>query len=155
MRLIRRLLVAVLVLSFSSACGEEATVDDPAAYTQMFVQRAVDMYTAVGRNATVAYYNDPASMKESWYVFIIDRDGVIVAHAARPERRGLTLGDLVDVRGYEYGGQFAAVPEGEGRWVSYRRVNPTTNQQEKKHSWVRRVDGLLIGSGWYESPSTT
>jgi len=86
-------------------------------------------------------------------VFIL-RDGAIVAHAARPERLGLTTDDLIDVRGHHYGAEFAAVPEGEGRWVSYWIHNPATGQEAQKHSWVVRVDGLLFGSGWYEGATT-
>ena len=119
------------------------------AYTQAFVERAIAQFTAQGFDATVTFYNTPKSIDGSWYVFILDRDGVIVSHAARPERLGLTLDDLTDVRGYHYGAAFAAVPEGEGRWVTYWFVNPLTGQQEQKHSWVVRVDGMLFGSGWY------
>ncbi len=124
---------------------------NPAAYTQAFVEQAIARLTTQGGAATLAYYNTSTSMDGSWYVFILDRTGAIVAHAARPERLGLTLDDLTDVRGYHYGAAFAAIPEGEGRWVSYGFVNPATGQQAQKHSWVVRVDGLLVGSGWYET----
>ena len=121
------------------------------AYTQAFVERAIDRFVTHGLDVTLTYYNAPESIDGSWYVFILDRDGAIVAHAARPERLGLTLDELTDVRGFHYGAAFAAVPEGEGRWVSYWFINPTTGQHEQKHSWVVRFSGMLFGSGWYES----
>ena len=63
--------------------------DDPAAFTQAFVQRAVDLFEAEGLEATLAAYNDRASVDESWYVFVMDAEGVIIAHAtvAREPRR--------------------------------------------------------------------
>ena len=34
--------------------------------------------------------------------------------------------------------------------MSYVFRNPESGQEETKHSWVVRRDGLLFGSGWYE-----
>lgn len=75
-------------------------------------------------------------------------------HTARPKRLGLTLDELTDVRGFHYGAAFAAVPEGEGRWVSHWFINATTGQHAQKHSWVVRFSGILFGSDWYESGPT-
>ena len=124
--------------------------DDPAAYTQAFVQRALNRYEMVGLDGALSYYNSPESIDGPWYVFIQDETTAIVAHAARPERLGLTSDDQVDIRGFHYGAVIAAVPEGEGRWVSYWFRNPITGKDQQKHSWVVRHDGLLFGSGWYE-----
>ena len=38
----------------------------------------------------------------------------------------------------------------KGLWVDYLFLNPDTGNQEYKHSWVVRHDGLLFGSGWYQ-----
>ena len=123
---------------------------DPGLFTRGFVQQALNRYDAEGRQAAIDYYNTPESIDGPWYVFIVDETGTMVAHAARPERLGLTLDDLVDARGFRHGAVFATVPEGEDLWVSYWFINPTTGQPEQKHSWVVRRDGLLFGSGWYE-----
>ena len=39
--------------------------DDPAGFTQAFVQQAVDLFEAEGLEAALAAYNDPASVDES------------------------------------------------------------------------------------------
>ena len=37
-----------------------------------------------------------------------------------------------------------------GRWLTYVFHNPATGEQQTKHTWAIRRDGLLFGSGWYE-----
>ena len=52
-------------------------------------------------------------------------------------------------RGYFYGDDLRAADE-EGRWVSYVFLNPETGEQQTKHTWAIRHDGLIFASGWYE-----
>ena len=121
----------------------------PESFTQIFVARALERYDRQGRNATIEYYNTTESIDGDWYVFIIDENDGIIAHAARPERLGKKLNELADVTGYNYGADFAA-STGKGSWVEYIYLNPTRDLYEKKHSWVVKHDGLIFGSGWYE-----
>ena len=133
----------------------EPTKDDPAAFTQAFVRRAVDLFDAEGREATLAAYNDPASADESWYVFIADADHVIVAHPTLPQNVGKSLlGPLtVDSAGNIFGPALAAAPE-DGAWVDYNYFNPATGDEGVKHAWAVRHGGLLFASGWYEGAPT-
>ena len=124
------------------------TKDNPAAYTQYFVQQAIDRYEEQGRQATIDHYNSTDSVDGPWYIFIID-DGVTVSIATNPELVGTRTGPRTDVNGKNYGQELAAATEA-GSWVDYVRRNPATDQLEQKHSWVIRRDGLIFGSGWYE-----
>ncbi len=121
---------------------------EPGAYTKAFVDKAINRYDGFGREDTISHYNTKGSIDGDWYVFIIDENGAIVSHAARPERLGLTFADMVDVNGYNYGADFAAAKEGD--WVTYSYLNPNNGEYERKHSWVVNRDGLIFGSGWYE-----
>ena len=124
------------------------TKDDAAAYTQYFVQQAVDRYQRDGRESTIAYYNSTASIDGPWYIFIIE-DGTTISIATNPELVGTATTARTDVNGKNYGRELAAADE-RGAWVDYIRRNPDTDQLEQKHSWVLRRDGLIFGSGWYE-----
>ncbi len=121
----------------------------PESFTQIFVTQALERYNSEGRDATIEYYNTSESIDGDWYVFIIDEDDGIIAHAARPERLGKKLNELTDVTDYNYGADFAATTD-KGSWVEYIYLNPVNNYYEKKHSWVVKHDGLIFGSGWYE-----
>ena len=125
--------------------------DDPPAYTQYFVQQAVDRFNRDGRDAVIDHYNSEDSIDGAWYIFIIE-DGTTVSIATNPELVGTRTGPRTDVNGKNYGIELAAADE-RGAWVDYVRRNPGTDQLEQKHSWVIKRGGLIFGSGWYEPAS--
>ena len=123
---------------------------DRGEFTVDLVQQALRRYDDEGRDATVAYYNTPQSAAGEWYVFIFDEEDKLIAHQD-PAVLGMDLkGDLgVDVTGYRFGDTMLGATE-SGIWVDYLYLNLVTGNQEFKHSWVVRHDGLLFGSGWYQ-----
>ncbi len=125
---------------------------EPGLYTQAFVAEAIRRYDADGREATLAHFNNPASVDGEWYMFIIGEDGEVLAHSSIPENVGLfvrkPLG--VDANGYDFGTDMLAATE-QGSWVSYVYENPARdNLLETKHAWVVKHDGLIFASGWYQ-----
>ena len=124
---------------------------DPSAYTQAFVRQALNLYDAVGLEDTLAYYNSSESIDGQWYVFIGDRDDVLVAHAFDPDLVGRHASEVVGPNGYPSGLAVLAVADEDGEWFSYTYPNPATGAVETKHSWLVKHDGLVFGSGWYEA----
>ena len=122
---------------------------EQAEYTRFFVDNAIAIYEADGLDDTLAYYNTAESVDGQWYVFIIDEDGYTISHH-NPEIRGRDPSLRVDATGYFYGDDLLSATE-EGKWVSYVFNNPATGQIESKHVWAVRRDGLIFGSGWYET----
>lgn len=140
--------------------AEESLRDsDPAEFTQRLVSEAIARYEAEGLDAAIAHYSDPANVDRSWYVFIVDGDGDILAHY-QPDRVGENLHSWVgsDVNGYDFGTEMLAADE-SGLWVPYVYTNPARGTLDEsadaafelKNAWVVRHDGLLFGSGWYIS----
>ena len=126
------------------------TKADPAAYTKAFVNQAISRYDAEGRDDTIAFYNSMDSVDGAWYVFIIDANDILIAHPIRPENIGQDTVEQMDSTGYNFGAEMVTATA-EGKWVDYVYLNPAhDNQQETKHAWVVRHDGLIFGSGWYE-----
>ena len=125
---------------------------EPGLYTQAFVAEAIRRYDAEGREAALAFFNNPESVDGEWYMFIIGEDGEVLAHSAIPENVGLfvkkPLG--VDANGFDFGSAMLAATE-QGSWVSYVYENPARgNLLETKHAWVVKHDGLIFASGWYQ-----
>ena len=85
-------------------------------------------------------------------MFIIDENDFFVSHPVTPELVGRDVNTRVDPSGYEHGKEIAAATEA-GHWVHYLRSNPATGEEEPKHSWVIRHDGLIFGSGYYGPPN--
>ena len=123
--------------------------DNPA-YTQAFVQSAINLYDAIGFEDTVAYYNTPESTDGQWYIFIGDENDILVAHASNPSLVNQHASAAVGPNNYPAGEAVAAVADEDGEWFSYTFPNPATGGVQAKHSWMVRHDGLTFGSGWYE-----
>lgn len=125
----------------------DPTKEDPAEYTVAFVDRAIRYYRAHGREKAVEFFNSPASVDGLWYVFIIDQDGLMIAHS-NPAALGQHVDDLgktIDDK------KFSDLEVTEaGLWVDYVFVNPVTGEEGVKHSWVVRHDDIYVGSDWYE-----
>ncbi|MXX81674.1 MAG: hypothetical protein F4Y69_11705 [Chloroflexi bacterium] len=121
---------------------------DPAAYARALVQDAIDRYEADGREAVIAYHNSPDSVDGEWYVSIYELDGTRLAHPYLPIGENLLDGGP-DVTGRHFREEFIAI-EDRG-WVSYVFLNPDSGEQEQKHTWVVRHEGLLFTAGWYEA----
>ena len=121
---------------------------DRPAYTVDFVDRAIELYEAIGFEKTVEYYSTQESVDGPWYMFIINPEGYTVGHP-REEIRFRDPSERVDITGYFYGDDILGTDE-EGRWVSYVFLNVATGTEQVKHSWVVKRDGYIFGSGWYE-----
>ena len=147
------LVISVIALIFPP--GEldddyEFHLSDRGEFTVDMVQQALRRYDEEGRGATVSYYNSPESAAGEWYVFIYDENDQAIAHPSQDLLGQDLKGDLgVDVAGYRFGEVMVGAGE-QGLWVDYLFLNPATGNQEFKHSWVVRHDGLLFGSGWYQ-----
>ncbi len=122
---------------------------DPEAFTRALVSQAIARYDARGWDGIKDYYNSPDSVDGQWYVYIVDADDNIIAHAPTPSLLGTDIKTLTDASGYALGEAIAQATE-EGNSLDYTWLNPATGAEEPKHGWVVRHDGLIFGSGWYE-----
>ena len=114
------------------------------------VLEALELYENEGRDAAVRYYNTAESTDGEWYVFIADESDELIAHPNQ-DLLGVDLkGDVfVGADGYRYG-ELISEATVRGSWVDYLYENPATGNQEYKHSWIIKRDGLIFGSGWYQ-----
>ena len=123
---------------------------DAPAYTKAFVQQAMNLYVALGLEETVAYYNTKESVDGQWYVFIIDENQTIIAHAPNPDLVGKHISQALGPNSYPTGSAVAASADQDGAWFDYTYANPASGVVETKRSWVVIHDGITFGSGWYE-----
>ena len=137
-------------IMFGSGWYEEGPgkTDSPG-YTQAVVQQAINLYDAVGLEETVAYYNTEESVDGQWYVFMMDEDGMVIAHA-NPALVGQLASDVLGPNNYPTGAAVAASADENGAWFDYTFTNLATGSVETKHSWMVIHDGITFGSGWYE-----
>jgi cytochrome c len=138
--------VALLAGAYSAAAGDSA--ED----SQIFVDKTVDYFVANGAEATIAAVNAGGGFHQGeLYVFIIGPDGTNLANAADQTNVGKDARLLQDSDGKFYGVELIERATAEGAWVDYKRVNPANGKIEPKMSWVRNIEGYVIGCGYYRS----
>ncbi len=128
----------------------------PAEYTVAFVESAVTRYKANGRSETVEYYGTMESFDDQWYLFIADEDNAVIVYPSDPGKLGMTITAVTGTVGNtsEIDEALSDADRGVGGRFDYMDVNPATGLQELKHAYIIRHDGLLFGSGWYDSSSS-
>ena len=140
-------LMALMPLSQSDASSHDE------AKAQHLVAMAVEHFKQRGAEATIAAINAGGSFKDGeLYVFMVTLAGVSVANAADQSNVGKNSIDLKDSTGKPYVREILDSATEEGAWVHYMRINPSTGKDQLKMSWVRKVDGHVIGCGIYMSP---
>ena len=92
----------------------------------------------------------PRRADGQWYVFIIDENQTIVAHAPNPDLVGKHVSHALGPNSYPTGSAVAASADQDGAWFDYTYANPASGVVQTKHSWVVTHDGITFGSGWYE-----
>ena len=140
-------LMAIMPQSQSKASSHEE------AKAQYLVALAVEHFKQHGAEATIAAINAGGSFKDGeLYVFMVTLAGVSVANAADQANVGKNSIDLKDSTGKPYVREILDSATEDGAWVHYMRINPSTGKDQLKMSWVRKVNGHVIGCGVYMSP---
>src|SRR5262245_47347601 len=134
----------MLPLADAKASAEEE------AKAQQLVDTTITYFREHGADATIAAVNAGGAFKDGeLYVFMITAEGISVANAADQTNVGKNATELKDSTGKPYVREILASATEEGAWVHYMRINPATGKDQLKMSWVRKVDGYVIGCGVY------
>lgn len=119
------------------------------------VDDAVELIREEGEQAAFARFRDRKSgfLFYSAYVFVLDRDGVLLVNNGTPENENKNLSELADIDGRLFVQEMLRVPLGGSAWIHYKWPKPGDARPSAKSSFVRRVDfggrQLIVGSGVY------
>jgi cytochrome c len=140
--------VFMLAVAGSSFAAESPGADQ----AKDLLNKAVAYLEKEGPAKAFCAFNDPSGnfRQGPLYVFAINMDGVLFAHAAAPTLVGFSMKDMRDAAGQPFAKDIMDViaAKGEGS-VDYMWLNYTTNKVEKKHSFVKRVKDFVVGVGYY------
>ena len=131
------------------ASGYYVQVEDPAAQTKAYVQKAIEYYEANGLDATVAHYNSGESLDGQWSLTLADENDVVRVAVLAPNLIGTDLKDIGRSRTRQIGEEMAAATV-EGVWVSHIFPNVRSSETLYAHNWAIRHDGLLFTSRYYD-----
>jgi len=143
-------IVALALLAFTANAAQFGTREEAIA----MVKRVQEKFKKDGPEATFAAVTaqSRAFRDRDLYVYIMNFDCVIQAHAARNELVGKSLWDFRDQDGVYPARNTVEVAKTTGHgWTDYRWTNPKTNLVEAKSTYVEKLgDRYAIGVGIYK-----
>src|SRR5262252_158771 len=142
--------VALALFTFTVNAAQFGTRDEAVA----MVKRLQEKFKKDGADATFAAVTaqQHAFKDRDLYVYIMNFDCVIQAHAANSSLVGKSLFEFRDQDGVYPARRTVEVAKTAGRgWIDYRWTNPKTNLVEAKSTYVEKLgDGYAIGVGVYK-----
>jgi len=120
---------------------------------EAFVKSAVAYARTNGVYKLIKDVNTPSTpwKKGELYIFVVDMDGVMIAHGANAKLVGKDLSEREDSGSVRYVQEFIKLANDKGSgWVDYQFTNPETGKIEAKTTYIERVDMVIIGCGVYK-----
>ena len=131
------------------ASGYYPVPGEPAAYTQGYVQKAIDLYDSDGLDATVAHYNSRESLDNQWYLMLASADDeTLLAHGLSPNLLGANVADLTDPEGFNVGQALLDATE-DGYWFQMAFPRGTEAGFTRIRVWAVLHDGYIFASGYF------
>jgi cytochrome c len=143
---------AILMLvgsQLAAIAASNGTADEAKA----MVEKAAKLLSAEGSEKAFLVFDDPTGpfVDRDLYVFVLNPEGVTVAHAVNKALIGKSLLNLKDSDGKAFIQDILTMGKDKGEgWVDYKWPNPTTKKVEGKSSFIKKVGDLIIGVGIYK-----
>jgi hypothetical protein len=130
------------------SCGRAGTPSE----AQALAEKAARHLTTVGLRQGFTDFLTPGAgfLPHDLYVFVFDRNGVMLLNARFPELIGSNIANARDERGRAFLLDAMREAEREGSaWAEYSWYNPCTGAVMPKSSHVIKVDDIFVGVGAY------
>jgi len=119
------------------------------------VERARTFVQEVGRDAAIEAF---AARHQEWvdrdmYLFGLDRSGHFSVHCLNGGYLGQHISKVASVIAFDdFIDDLQRLASHDGAWIDYAVANPATGRQQRKNSFVVRIDDdLVLGCGVYRS----
>lgn len=145
--------ILIVIGLFSCAFLSYAADRDDA---KALVKRAAAYVKYQGKEKALAEICTPKGMfdKGELYVFAYDLQGVMLAHPKNPALIGQKLIAVPDAEGKLFRKEIVEMANSKGSgWVDYVYLNPETNRQEHKTTYLQKVADIIICCGVYKDYS--
>ena len=149
------LVVSVLMLVVSATYVAAITTEEAVALVE---QTTKDIEkNALQTLARINRAEHPYKNKDnpSLYIFVLDTDLTVNGHPIKTKVIGKNMKGKPDIKGKMFRDEFLAVARKDGSgWVDYYFLNPKTQKEEHKTSFIKLVKGsdgkeYIVGCGKY------
>ena len=118
------------------------------------VNKAIEHVNTVGKDQAYEDFSNKAEgfSKDDLYIFVVDNDGVTLAHGGNPKLAGKNMAQLKDADGTFFIQNMIDLAKNGGGWVDYKWTNPTTKKVQNKSTYVLPIPGenAFLGCGIYK-----
>lgn len=155
MKQVLAIFYGLMLLAVSADCAAAQTAEEVTALVEQ-TSKAIEE-NALQTLARINRGEHPYKDKDnpSLYVFVFDTELTVNAHAIKTNVIGKNMKGKPDIKGKMFRDEFLAVARKDGSgWVDYYFLNPTTQKEEHKTSFIKLVKGsdgkeYIVGSGKY------
>jgi len=117
-----------------------------------FVEKAVEYANTFGKERALKEFmnSDGEFIRGELYMFADSFEGIVLAHGGNPELVGQDIMEITGKRGKKIMPEMIILAkEGKG-WMEYYWTNPVSKQDERKLTYVMKVDETwFVGAGMY------
>jgi len=148
----KRLLAGIVIL-FMVVGLAYAQDRGTSAEAKALLDKAVAFYKANGQEKAFAAFNDSKGqfVSKDLYIFALDMNGKILSHGANAGLIGKDMMGTKDADGKLFMKDMVETAKTKGKGtVDYKWENPKTKVVEQKSSYVEKVDGVVLGCGYYK-----
>ena len=141
-----------LLLSLSSLAAMADSAKDQ--QVTELSQKAIKLIKGQGIESACKQFADPSAgfIRGELFVYVHDIHAKMICHAVNPRLNGKDMIDLKDVDGKYFNREMlkiATAGEGHG-WINYQFVNPVSKKIQPKTSYIERIDGYIVGVGYFK-----
>ena len=118
-----------------------------------WVEKAIDFYGASGKDIALAEFSHPRGqfVKDQRYVFVLDLNGIMLAHGINEKYVGKNFLELKDSDGNSFIREILETAKTKGSgWVDYKWYHPVTKEERPKTVYAQKIDDIVICSGIYQ-----
>ena len=120
---------------------------------KILVSKAISHYKIQGKEKSLAEFSNPEGpyREGDIYIFVINLNGIIIAHGADDKMIGFDLMELSNSYGRKYFQEIVETANTRGSGIAeYWWTNPSTQHIELKDLYFEKVDDIIICSGVYQ-----
>src|SRR5271169_4221731 len=126
---------------YGTAEEGKAMLDKAVAAVKEDEAKALDMFTK----------GEGGFKDRDLYVFCANSDGIITAHGARPQDKGIQLKDIKGKKGDPFGKEIMQrATEGKVDELTYWWPRPDSDKPLEKHTFFTKVGDQICGVGYYK-----
>jgi signal transduction histidine kinase len=116
------------------------------------VEKAAAFMKANGKEKAFREFTEGTAFKKNdLYIFVVNMDGVILAHGSNPKLVGKDMSNLKDAGGKLFITEIINEANAKGNgWSDYKWANPVSKKIDLKSTYFLKTNDVIIGCGIYK-----